>query len=83
MPATLGVLRQVQRHVPEKVQNLLEFESSVNDLSADSVQHRRKSFTVGAQGQALPDMSSAPSPAAAKDGFRGPGGLAATSPADD
>jgi cell volume regulation protein A len=32
--ATLSVLRQVQRRVPERVQHLLEFESSVNDPSA-------------------------------------------------
>ena len=32
--ATLSVLRQVQRQVPERVRNLLEFESSVNDPSA-------------------------------------------------
>ncbi|MBD1192865.1 cation:proton antiporter [Vulcanococcus sp. Clear-D1] len=32
--ATLSVLRQVQRLVPERVRHLLEFESSVNDPSA-------------------------------------------------
>jgi potassium/hydrogen antiporter len=32
--ATLSVLRQVQRLVPERVRQLLEFESSVNDPSA-------------------------------------------------
>ena len=32
--ATLSVLRQVQRQVPERVRHLLEFESSVNDPSA-------------------------------------------------
>ena len=55
--ATLGVLRQVQRHVPQKVQNLLEFESSVNDPSALILFSIAASlFTVGAQGQALPDI---------------------------
>ncbi len=32
--ATLSVLRQVERQVPERVRHLLEFESSVNDPSA-------------------------------------------------
>lgn len=32
--ATLSVLQQVQRRVPERVRHLLEFESSVNDPSA-------------------------------------------------
>jgi cell volume regulation protein A len=32
--ATLSVLRQVRRHVPERVAHLLEFESSVNDPAA-------------------------------------------------
>jgi cell volume regulation protein A len=32
--ATLSVLRQVQRRVPERVRHLLEFESSVNDPAA-------------------------------------------------
>ena len=32
--ATLSVLRQVQKQVPERVRHLLEFESSVNDPSA-------------------------------------------------
>ena len=32
--ATLAVLTQVKRYVPERVRNLLEFESSVNDPSA-------------------------------------------------
>jgi len=32
--ATLSVLRQVQRQVPERVRHLLEFESSVNDPAA-------------------------------------------------
>ena len=32
--ATLSVLRQVQRQVPQRVRQLLEFESSVNDPSA-------------------------------------------------
>ena len=32
--ATLSVLRQVQRSVPERVRHLLEFESSVNDPAA-------------------------------------------------
>ena len=55
--ATLGVLRQVQRHVPQKVQDLLEFESSVNDPSALILFSIAASlFTVGAQGQALPDI---------------------------
>ncbi len=55
--ATLGVLRQVKRHVPQKVQDLLEFESSVNDPSALILFSVAASlFTVGAQGQALPDV---------------------------
>ena len=55
--ATLGVLRQVQRHVPQKVQDLLEFESSVNDPSALILFSIAASlFTVGVQGQALPEV---------------------------
>jgi len=55
--ATLGVLRQVQRHVPQKVQDLLEFESSVNDPSALILFSVAASlFTVGVQGQALPEV---------------------------
>ncbi|WP_296416290.1 cation:proton antiporter [Vulcanococcus sp. DEBay_Sum29NL08_54] len=55
--ATLGVLRQVKRHVPKNVQDLLEFESSVNDPSALILFSIAASlFSVGAQGQALPDV---------------------------
>ena len=55
--ATLGVLRQVKRHVPKNVQDLLEFESSVNDPSALILFSVAASlFSVGAQGQALPDV---------------------------
>ncbi|UPM51218.1 MULTISPECIES: cation:proton antiporter [unclassified Synechococcus] len=55
--ATLGVLRQVKRQVPQKVQDLLEFESSVNDPSALILFSIAASlFTVGSQGQALPEV---------------------------
>ena len=55
--ATLGVLRQVKRHVPKNVQDLLEFESSVNDPSALILFSIAASlFSVGAQGQALPEV---------------------------
>ena len=55
--ATLGVLRQVKRHVPLRVQHLLEFESSVNDPSALILFSIALSlFTVGAQGQPLPEL---------------------------
>ena len=55
--ATLGVLRQVKRHVPKNVQDLLEFESSVNDPSALILFSIAASlFSVGAQGEALPDV---------------------------
>jgi cell volume regulation protein A len=55
--ATLGVLRQVKRHVPERVQHLLEFESSVNDPSALILFSIALSlFTVGSEGQPLPDL---------------------------
>lgn len=55
--ATLGVLRQVKRHVPLRVQHLLEFESSVNDPSALILFSIALSlFTVGSEGQALPEL---------------------------
>jgi potassium/hydrogen antiporter len=57
--ATLSVLRQVQRQVPERVRHLLEFESSVNDPSALIIYSICLSFftvTSGA-GESMPAMA--------------------------
>ncbi len=55
--ATLGVLRQVKRYVPQRVQHLLEFESSVNDPSALILFSITLSlFTVGSADQPLPEL---------------------------
>ena len=48
--ATLSVLRQVQRQVPQRVQHLLEFESSVNDPAALIL------FSASASPAPLPQM---------------------------
>jgi len=50
--ATLSVLRQVQRLVPERVRHLLEFESSVNDPSALIIYSICLSFFTVASGPA-------------------------------
>jgi len=47
----------VKRHVPQRVQHLLEFESSVNDPSALILFSIALSlFTVGSAGQPLPEL---------------------------
>lgn len=56
--ATLSVLRQVQRLVPERVRHLLEFESSVNDPSALIIYGICITlFTVGSKQEALSNLT--------------------------
>jgi cell volume regulation protein A len=55
--ATLSVLQQVQRRVPERVRHLLEFESSVNDPSALIIYGICISlFSRGGASESLPAM---------------------------